>query len=116
MGTSVKTQEDAAVAGHMQEALELARQGRGLTSPNPTVGAVVAHHGEAVGRGFHTWAARDHAEIVALREAGEAARGATLFVTLPFVVRELIPILEAMDLSEEEAARTLGANDWEVHS
>ncbi len=39
---------------------------------------------------------------------------ATLFVTLPFVVRELIPILEAMDLSEEEAARTLGANDWEV--
>ena len=39
---------------------------------------------------------------------------ATLFVTLPFVVRELIPILEAMDLAEEEAARTLGANDWEV--
>ena len=39
---------------------------------------------------------------------------ATLFVTLPFVVRELIPILEAMDLSEEEAARTLGANDWQV--
>jgi hypothetical protein len=39
---------------------------------------------------------------------------ATLFVTLPFVVRELIPILEAMDLSEEEAARTMGASDWEV--
>ena len=39
---------------------------------------------------------------------------ATLFVTLPFVVRELIPILEAMDMSEEEAARTLGANDWQV--
>ena len=39
---------------------------------------------------------------------------ATLFVTLPFVVRELIPILEAMDMSEEEAARTLGANEWQV--
>ena len=39
---------------------------------------------------------------------------ATLFVTLPFVVRELIPILEAMDMAEEEAARTLGASNWEV--
>lgn len=39
---------------------------------------------------------------------------ATLFVTLPFVVRELIPILEAMDMAEEEAARTLGASDWQV--
>ncbi|KAG2425847.1 hypothetical protein HXX76_013471 [Chlamydomonas incerta] len=39
---------------------------------------------------------------------------ATMFVTLPFVVRELIPILENMDLSQEEAARTLGANDWQV--
>lgn len=39
---------------------------------------------------------------------------ATMFVTLPFVVRELIPILETMDLSQEEAARTLGANDWQV--
>ncbi len=39
---------------------------------------------------------------------------ATMFVTLPFVVRELIPTLEAMDMAEEEAARTLGANDWQV--
>ena len=39
---------------------------------------------------------------------------ATLFVTLPFVVRELIPVLEQMDPAEEEAARTLGASDWEV--
>jgi diaminohydroxyphosphoribosylaminopyrimidine deaminase/5-amino-6-(5-phosphoribosylamino)uracil reductase len=66
----------------MEEALELARQGRGLTSPNPTVGAVVSRNGEVVGRGFHTWTGMDHAEIVALRQAGEAARGATLFVTL----------------------------------
>ncbi len=66
----------------MQEALELARRGRGLTSPNPTVGAVIVRDGAVVGRGFHTWAGVDHAEIVALREAGEAARGATLYVTL----------------------------------
>ena len=39
---------------------------------------------------------------------------ATLFVTMPFVVRELIPILETMDLAEEEAARTMGASDWQV--
>ncbi len=82
MGTSVRTQSETGAASHMQEALELARQGRGLTSPNPTVGAVLSRNGEMVGRGFHTWAGMDHAEIVALRQAGEAARGATLFVTL----------------------------------
>ncbi|MBV9304043.1 MAG: bifunctional diaminohydroxyphosphoribosylaminopyrimidine deaminase/5-amino-6-(5-phosphoribosylamino)uracil reductase RibD [Acidobacteriaceae bacterium] len=68
--------------GYMQEALRLAEQGRGLTSPNPTVGAVVVRDGTIVGRGFHTWAGVDHAEIIALREASEAARGATLYVTL----------------------------------
>lgn len=66
----------------MLEALQLARRGRGRTSPNPAVGAVVVCEGNVVGRGFHTWAARDHAEVVALREAGERARGATLYVTL----------------------------------
>ena len=66
----------------MQEALELAERGRGRTSPNPTVGAVIERNGKIVGRGFHTWAGRDHAEIVALREAGDAARGGTLYVTL----------------------------------
>ncbi len=82
MGTSVKTQSEIGAASQMEEALELARQGRGLTSPNPTVGAVVSRNGQVVGRGFHTWVGRDHAEIVALGEAGEGARGATLFVTL----------------------------------
>lgn len=67
---------------YMEEALELAARGRGLTSPNPAVGAVVVRDGAVAGRGFHTWAGVDHAEIVALREAGEAARGATLYVTL----------------------------------
>ena len=66
----------------LQEALELAEKGRGQTSPNPTVGAVIVKDGAVVGRGFHTWAGVDHAEIVALKEAGFAARGATLYVTL----------------------------------
>jgi diaminohydroxyphosphoribosylaminopyrimidine deaminase / 5-amino-6-(5-phosphoribosylamino)uracil reductase len=66
----------------MLEALALARQGEGRTSPNPAVGAVVVRDGAIVGRGFHTWSSLDHAEIVALREARDAARGATLYVTL----------------------------------
>src|SRR5579884_3899414 len=67
---------------YMHEALQLAEQGRGQTSPNPTVGAVVVNDERIVGRGFHLWSRKDHAEIVALREAGEAARGATLYLTL----------------------------------
>jgi diaminohydroxyphosphoribosylaminopyrimidine deaminase/5-amino-6-(5-phosphoribosylamino)uracil reductase len=66
----------------MKEALELARRGAGCTSPNPAVGAVLVAGGKIVGRGYHTWAGRRHAEIVALEEAGEQARGATLYITL----------------------------------
>jgi len=66
----------------MDLALHLARQGAGRTSPNPAVGAVVLRDGVIVGRGFHTWAGVDHAEIVALREAGELARGSTIYLTL----------------------------------
>ena len=66
----------------MREALDLARRGRGLASPNPMVGAVLARDAHVVGRGFHTFAGVQHAEVIALREAGEAARGATLYVTL----------------------------------
>jgi diaminohydroxyphosphoribosylaminopyrimidine deaminase / 5-amino-6-(5-phosphoribosylamino)uracil reductase len=66
----------------MKEALALAEQGHGQTSPNPAVGAVLVRDGTVVGRGFHTWAGLDHAEIVALREAGESARNATLYVSL----------------------------------
>jgi diaminohydroxyphosphoribosylaminopyrimidine deaminase/5-amino-6-(5-phosphoribosylamino)uracil reductase len=66
----------------MQRALELARQGYGRTSPNPAVGAVIVRDGQVIGEGFHTWAGRDHAEVVAIRQAGEAARGATMYVTL----------------------------------
>jgi diaminohydroxyphosphoribosylaminopyrimidine deaminase / 5-amino-6-(5-phosphoribosylamino)uracil reductase len=67
---------------YMQEALQLAERGLGLTSPNPTVGAVVVRNEKIVGEGFHTWAGVDHAEVIALQQAGEAARGATLYVTL----------------------------------
>lgn len=67
---------------HMREALELAGRGWGRVSPNPLVGAVVARGGEVVGRGWHAEYGADHAEVVALREAGERAAGATLYVTL----------------------------------
>jgi diaminohydroxyphosphoribosylaminopyrimidine deaminase/5-amino-6-(5-phosphoribosylamino)uracil reductase len=66
----------------MREALDLARKGRALASPNPMVGAVLVRENEVVGRGFHTYAGMDHAEIIALAEAGEKARGAVLFLNL----------------------------------
>jgi diaminohydroxyphosphoribosylaminopyrimidine deaminase/5-amino-6-(5-phosphoribosylamino)uracil reductase len=67
----------------MRRALELAERGRGLTSPNPMVGAVVVTPaGEVVGEGFHARAGAPHAEVEALRAAGARARGATLYVTL----------------------------------
>src|ERR1700722_11375307 len=66
----------------MEQALDLARQGIGLAHPNPVVGAVVVKDGSVVGRGYHVYDARDHAEIVALQEAGGDARGATLYVNL----------------------------------
>src|SRR5438477_3483760 len=66
----------------MREALELARRGRSLASPNPMVGAVLERDGRVVGRGFHTYAGLQHAEIVALAQAGLEARGATLYLNL----------------------------------
>lgn len=67
---------------HMRRALELASRGWGRTSPNPLVGAVVVREGRVVGEGFHAEFGDEHAEAAALRAAGEAARGATLYVTL----------------------------------
>src|SRR5262249_33283376 len=66
----------------MQRALELARKGVRLASPNPTVGCVIVNNGQVVGEGFHKFDWRDHAEVVALKTAGEKARGATVYVTL----------------------------------
>jgi diaminohydroxyphosphoribosylaminopyrimidine deaminase/5-amino-6-(5-phosphoribosylamino)uracil reductase len=66
----------------MRRALEIAERGRGLTSPNPLVGAVVVRDGRVVGEGVHLRVGGPHAEVEALRAAGDAARGATLYVTL----------------------------------
>jgi len=67
---------------YMRLALELAGQAKGRTTPNPLVGAVVVKDGEIVGRGYHRKAGTPHAEIHAIREAGEKTRGAILYVTL----------------------------------
>ncbi len=66
----------------MHRALELAERGRGLVEPNPLVGAVVVRDGRVVGEGWHERFGEAHAEVNALKAAGEAARGATLYVTL----------------------------------
>jgi diaminohydroxyphosphoribosylaminopyrimidine deaminase/5-amino-6-(5-phosphoribosylamino)uracil reductase len=67
----------------MERALQLAALGQGRTSPNPLVGAVVLDgNGALVGEGFHPRAGEPHAEVVALRQAGDRARGGTLVVTL----------------------------------
>ena len=67
---------------HMERALELARCALGSVSPNPAVGAILVNGGEVVGEGWTQPPGRDHAEIVALRQAGPRARGASLHVTL----------------------------------
>ena len=67
---------------HMRAALALARRGLGNTWPNPSVGCVIVREGRVVGRGVTTPGGRPHAEPVALERAGNAARGATAYVTL----------------------------------
>ena len=66
----------------MEHALDLATKGVGLASPNPTVGCVIVKDGAIFGEGLHQYDWHDHAEIVALKQAGAKARGATMFVTL----------------------------------
>lgn len=73
---------NAADHGFMAEALRLAEQGLYTTEPNPRVGCVVVKDGEIAGRGFHRKAGEAHAEVLALKEAGSDAKGATLYVTL----------------------------------
>ena len=67
---------------YMRLALELAEKAKGRTSPNPLVGAVIVKNGEIVGQGHHLMAGTPHAEIHAIRDAGESATGAALYVTL----------------------------------
>ena len=66
----------------MQRAMNLARQATGLASPNPLVGCVLVREGEIVGEGAHQYDWHDHAEVVAIKSAGEKARGSTLYVNL----------------------------------
>ncbi|MFF3664732.1 bifunctional diaminohydroxyphosphoribosylaminopyrimidine deaminase/5-amino-6-(5-phosphoribosylamino)uracil reductase RibD [Microtetraspora malaysiensis] len=83
---ALPTAPDDAAPGdvpHMRRAVELAARGLGTTSPNPVVGCVVLDAASAVvGEGFHAYAGGPHAEVVALREAGDRARGGTAYVTL----------------------------------
>ena len=66
----------------MLRAIELAAKARGYTSPNPMVGCVVVKDGQVVGEGYHEKCGADHAEVNALKAAGDKARGAALYVTL----------------------------------
>ena len=66
----------------MARALELARQGRGLVSPNPLVGALLVKEGNVIAEGFHRYADKKHAEVWAIEAAGQKAIGATLYVNL----------------------------------
>jgi diaminohydroxyphosphoribosylaminopyrimidine deaminase/5-amino-6-(5-phosphoribosylamino)uracil reductase len=67
---------------YMKLALDLAKQGIGYTSPNPMVGAVVVQDGRVVGKGWHQYPGGPHAEVYALDDAGQRAKGADLYVTL----------------------------------
>src|SRR5438067_1843752 len=66
----------------LEEAFDLAAKSAGRVSPNPAVGAAIVSGGAVIGRGFHTWAGLKHAEVIAIEQAGDRARGATLYVTL----------------------------------
>jgi diaminohydroxyphosphoribosylaminopyrimidine deaminase/5-amino-6-(5-phosphoribosylamino)uracil reductase len=74
--------DKAADLAHMRAALSLARRGLGETAPNPSVGCVIVKDGQVAGRGHTAPGGRPHAEIAALAMAGEAARGATAYITL----------------------------------
>ncbi|MCC8965624.1 bifunctional diaminohydroxyphosphoribosylaminopyrimidine deaminase/5-amino-6-(5-phosphoribosylamino)uracil reductase RibD [Bradyrhizobium sp. Pear76] len=85
LGQKAKEAKETAKAADqrfMQLALALGRRGLGRTWPNPAVGAVIVKDGVVVGRGWTQPGGRPHAEVEALRRAGDAARGATLYVTL----------------------------------
>jgi diaminohydroxyphosphoribosylaminopyrimidine deaminase / 5-amino-6-(5-phosphoribosylamino)uracil reductase len=66
----------------MQRCLDLAQRALGKTAPNPLVGSVIVREGEIVGEGFHPQAGQPHAEVFALRQAGDRAKGASLYVNL----------------------------------
>ena len=81
-GVAMNEQQRELDESYIREALRIAEYARGRTSPNPLVGAVIVRDGAIVASGWHRAAGEPHAEIHALRMAGELARGATLYVTL----------------------------------
>ncbi|GAB4274635.1 MAG: bifunctional diaminohydroxyphosphoribosylaminopyrimidine deaminase/5-amino-6-(5-phosphoribosylamino)uracil reductase RibD [Coriobacteriia bacterium] len=96
----------------LREAYRLAERGRGRTSPNPVVGCVVVKDATIIGRGFHEVAGGPHAEVVALREAGEAARGSHVAVTLePCNHRGRTPPCTEALLDAGVASVTIGMRD-----
>ncbi len=84
MGRIMKKTDNQAIKDkhYMRSALRLAEKGRGRTSPNPMVGAVLVKDDQVLGEGYHKRAGADHAEIAALNQAGENAAGATLYINL----------------------------------
>jgi diaminohydroxyphosphoribosylaminopyrimidine deaminase / 5-amino-6-(5-phosphoribosylamino)uracil reductase len=96
----------------LERALELAERGRGTTRPNPVVGAVVVRDREVVGEGWHERKGEPHAEVHALEQAGERARGATLYVTLEPCARagSTPPCVDAV-LASGVAKVVVGAQD-----
>src|SRR5271157_5882327 len=79
---SIPSSISAADDFHMARALSLAQHAAALAHPNPRVGCVIVRSGQVFGEGFHSFDEKDHAEIVALKKAGEKSRGATLYVNL----------------------------------
>ena len=79
---TVTTEQSILDAHYMARAIELARNGLYTTHPNPRVGCVIVRDGQIVGEGWHVRTGEPHAEVHALRAAGELARGATAYVTL----------------------------------
>ena len=67
---------------YMRRALALARRGAGWVSPNPMVGAVIVKEGKVIAEGYHRRFGGDHAEVEAIKRAGESLKGATMYVTL----------------------------------
>src|SRR5438270_249642 len=79
MAQTLGTERDA---GHLRRAIELAREARGMTSPNPLVGAVIVKDGRVIGEGFHAAAGLPHAERAALGACSQDPAGATMYVSL----------------------------------
>ncbi|KAG2318493.1 hypothetical protein Bca52824_011706 [Brassica carinata] len=82
MGSEEALLDDDDDAFYMRRCVELAKRGTGCTSPNPMVGCVIVKDGEIVGEGFHPKAGQPHAEVFALRDAGDLAENATAYVSL----------------------------------